>query len=77
MGVQIPDEVKKYFWGDNLSDLSWPKHKQYITQTILEKGDRLSINWLFTVISRSEVKDLLPKLRLPVKSSNFWHTYLS
>jgi len=75
--VDIPDDAKKYFWGDDLSDLSWEKHKKYIIQTLLEKGDLASWRWLFTKVSKSEVKELLPDLRLQPKSSNFWKIYLS
>ena len=77
MPVSIPEEVKKYFWGDNLSELSWLRHKKYITQTLLEKGDVLSLRWLFTMVTREEVKKMIPTLRLQKRSSNFWNIYLS
>jgi hypothetical protein len=73
----IPDVARKYFWGDNLSDLSWPKNKKYIVQTLLERGNASSLRWLFQHITREEVKKLLPTLRLPKKSNNFWGVYLS
>lgn len=77
MSQSIPNQAKKYFWGDNLDDLSWPKHKRYIIQTLLEKGDIVSLRWLFTKVTRQEVQKLLPDLRLQYKSSNFWSVYLS
>lgn len=77
MSSSIPECAKKYFWGDNLSDLSWPKHKKYITQTLLEKGNIPSLRWLFTQITRNEVKEMLFTLGLSKKSSNFWKMYLS
>ena len=73
----IPDTAKKYFWGDDLSDLSWTKHQRYIVQTLLEKGNISSLRWLFKNISKNEVKNMLPTLRLQKKSSNFWGIYLS
>jgi hypothetical protein len=75
--TDLPGDAQKYFWGDDLSDLSWEKHKNYIIQTLLEKGDRASLRWLFTRVSKSEVQKLLPDLRLQPKSSNFWKIYLS
>lgn len=77
MTQTIPKSVQKFFWGDSLSDLSWPKNKKYITQTLLEKGNSLAVKWLFTIVSRDEVRQMIPTLRLSKKSSNFWSMYLS
>lgn len=76
MSNVIPDSLSKFFWGDDLNELSWPEHKQYITQTLLDKGNHESLKWLFSKVTNSEVRSLLPKLKLSKKSSNFWHTYL-
>jgi hypothetical protein len=73
----IPNGTRKFFWGDNLSELSWPKHKKYIIQTLLEKGDTFSLKWLFSLVTRKEIKGLLPNLRLEKKSKNFWSIYLA
>lgn len=75
--TRLPDYVKLYFWGDDLSDLSWEKHRNYIIQTLLEKGDVPSLHWLFARISKSEVKKLLPNLHLQPRSNHFWNIYLS
>jgi len=77
MFITIPTSVKKYFWGDDLTDLSWDKHKKYIIQTLLDKGDKSSLQWLFGQVTRSDVKNLLPFLKLQKKSGNFWNIYLS
>lgn len=77
MYQSIPDAVKKYFWGDDLSELSWIKHKKYIIQTLLERGNTSSLRWLFQQITHDEVKKMLFTLRLQKKSSNFWNVYLS
>lgn len=77
MPPSIPNAIKKYFWGDDLSDLSWTKHKKYIIQTLLEHGNITSLRWLFQQITREEVKNMLSSLRLQKKSSNFWTVYLS
>jgi hypothetical protein len=77
MSQALPQVAKKYFWGDNLSELSWTKHKKYIVQTLLERGNSPSLKWLFSRIPRPEVKKLLPNLRLDKKSRNFWNIYLS
>ena len=77
MSQSIPDTAKKYFWEDNLAELSWQKHNKYIIQTLLEKGDIVPLRWLFTLVTREEVKKMLPTLHLQKKSSNFWNIYLS
>lgn len=77
MSQLLPDQAKKYFWGDNLDEFEWPKHKKYIIQTLLDKGDEQALHWLFAKVSRLEVQKLLPSLRLQSKSDNFWRVYLS
>jgi hypothetical protein len=75
--IDLTGDAQKYFWGDDLSDLSWEKNRNYIIQTLLEQGDIASLRWLFTKVSKSEVQKLLPDLHLGPKSSNFWKVILS
>lgn len=77
MSLSIPATAKKYFWGDSLSELSWPKHKKYIVQTLLDKGNVSSLRWLFAHITQEEVKKMLPTMKLQKRSGNFWNIYLS
>jgi len=77
MKLSFPDQIKKYFWGDNLDQLNWSEHKKYIVQTLLDNGNTDALQWLFQQISRAEVKTLLASLKLQPKSSNFWRIYLS
>lgn len=77
MSGTIPAQVKKYFWGDDLAQLNWQDHQQYITQTLLERGGKQSISWLFDQVSRKDVQKMLPSLKLSPKSRNFWEIYLS
>ena len=73
----LPKYVTKYFWGDNLNELNWQNHQQYITQTILEKGDREAAEWLLQTTNKSALKQQLNSLKLNPKSANFWKIYLS
>jgi|GEM_PF-500885 len=75
--ILIPPEVKKYFWGDDLDTLSWETHQSYIEQTLLERGDQNAINWLFSHLSKAQIKSSFPRLKLSPKSANFWSIYLS
>lgn len=77
MPEDIPDIVKKYFWGDDLSELNWEKHKLYIIETLLNKADKSALKWLFQQISPQEIQKMLPSLKLSTKSLNFWQIYLS
>ncbi len=77
MKIILSPQVKKFFWGDDLTQLNWATHKKYIVQTLLEKGDQDSIQWLFEQANQTEVKEILPTLTLSPKSNNFWKLYLS
>lgn len=73
----FPDYVAKYFWGDNLSELSMQEHADYISQTILDKGDIDAISWLFSHINKDVIRDKLSEYKLTPQSANFWSVYLS
>ena len=73
----IPRQVKKYFWGDDLDQLNWTDHKQYIVQTLLNKGDEKAISWLLQKTDLNEIRQMISQLKLDAKSHNFWKTYLS
>jgi len=77
MGETRLYQIEQYFWGDDLAELEWKKHKNSIIQTLLNKGDTPAIQWLFTQVTASELQDLLPTLQLEPKSANFWQIYLS
>jgi len=77
MKVDLPTSLNKYFWGDDLNDIKWPKGKNYIVQTLLEKGNKDAIGWLFGQVDKSQIVRMLPGLRLSQKSLNFWTIYLA
>ncbi len=73
---RLPNSVIKYFWGDDLVDLDWDKHRDYIAKTILEKGDRESVKWLISNTGRDYLKRVVKEKKLDPKSKNFWNIYL-
>ena len=73
----LPKTVAKYFWGDNLKDLNWRDHKDYITKTILDKGNSQAITWLMAKTDRNYIKKIAKGKELGPKSKNFWNFYLS
>lgn len=77
MALTLPKFLRQYFWGDRLSQLSWQKHRKYITKTVLEKGDRQAASWLLKTAGRQTLRRQLGSLALTPKSANFWRLYLS
>jgi len=77
MDLTIPTKTSELFWGDDLNDLSLEKNKKYIVQTILEKGDVEDVKWLFSKVSKEEIKELLSTLRLSDLSSNYWNLFFN
>lgn len=73
----LPKPVSRYFWGDNLKELNWKDHKNYITKTILEKGDSNAVNWLIKKAGKAYVKKIAQKERLDKKSKTFWNFYFT
>jgi len=77
MPATLPKFLHQYFWGDQLNQLNWQDHQRYITQTILEKGDRQAAAWLLKTAGNQSIKKQLSSLSLTPKSANFWRLYLS
>jgi hypothetical protein len=77
MTKTMPNQVKKYFWGDDLGQLNWNDHKKYIIQTLLDKGDSKSVSWLLKQAPKREILNILPSLKLSPRSYNFWKIYLA
>ena len=73
----LPQSVLKYFWGDKLEELSWEKHKNYISKTLLEKGDKEAVAWLLKKVDKDYLKDIVAIKKIDAKSENFWNIYLS
>ncbi|MEK7497952.1 MAG: hypothetical protein AAB656_03465 [Patescibacteria group bacterium] len=73
----LPQSVLKYFWGDKLEELSWEKHKNYISKTLLKKGDKEAVAWLLKKVDKDYLKDIVAIKKIDAKSENFWNIYLS
>ena len=73
----LPTYITKYFWGDDLQELDLKKNKEYIIQTILEKGDQKAIQWLLSEFDKDTLRQLISQIKLSKKSANFWGLYFS
>jgi len=72
----LPKHIAKFFWGDNLKDLSFKKNSKYISKTILSKGDLPAIKWLFKKQPKKQLEKFI-KPKMDKKSRNFWQIYFS
>ena len=70
----LPKFISKYFWGDNLNDLQFSKHKQYISRTLLDRGDVRAVKWLTSKVPQKQLKTNLSR-KLSPKSYNFWRLF--
>lgn len=75
--IDLPAEVTKYFWGDDLTQLSWERNRRYITQTLLERGDAGAVRWLLSRVERKSLREQIDRLKMSPKSSNYWQLYLA
>jgi len=73
----IPEHIQKYFWGDDLAELDWEKHKDYIAKMVLEKGDIDAVEWLFGKTNKDYLRHILEIKKLDPKSENYWKIYLA
>jgi len=73
----MPSFLTKYFWGDDLSQLSWEKNSKYMTETILNRGNTEAVKWLLERVEKKKLVDELQSFKLNAKSANFWKIYLS
>jgi len=73
----LPPFVAQYFWGDDVSQLDIHKNEKYIIQVLLEVGNSDALHWLFSVVNKQIIKNVLPSLKLSKKSAQFWNIYLS
>jgi len=74
---QLPEFITRYFWGDDLHQLDFSKNKKYILQVLLERGNQKAIQWLFSVLDKDTIKNILPTIKLSKKSTQFWNIYLA
>lgn len=73
----LPDYVAKYFWGDDVAELSWKQNKKYIVETLLNRGDERAIEWLFQNVEKKDITTELEQYKLEPKSANYWKLVLT
>lgn len=54
----MPNELKKYFWDTEFEKLDINKNKSYIISRLYCYGDIKEINWLKSIYSNEEIKEV-------------------
>ncbi|MCH7951326.1 hypothetical protein IH980_01125 [Patescibacteria group bacterium] len=75
--TQLPPEITKYFWGDDLNELNWEEHRDYISKKIMEQGDGKAVKWLLNKVDKKTLQSFLSDVKMSKKSANFWSLYFS
>lgn len=71
--INLPEDIKKYFWDCDFNKLSWEGYSFFITERILNFGNMDDIKWLLGVTDRDFIKKVVTESRnLNKKTSNFW-----
>jgi len=67
------DHLRPFFWDSDISKINIKEHKQYLMERILELGDEKAVQWLFSHLPLSEIKQTLKNnRRISEKSKNYW-----
>lgn len=59
----MPEELKKYFWDVNFSELDIKQHKRYIIARLYCYGDLKAIKWVKDTYTLEEIKDVAKSSR--------------
>lgn len=76
--MELPIELKKYFWEIDFDKLDYKEKPEYVALRILEYGDIKAVQWLLQNIDKKVIKQVLKKRRgLSLKSWNFWSLFFN
>lgn len=74
----IPGEIKKYFWDIDAKKLNPKESPEYVSERLLEYGDRPALKWLFKNYPRNFLAGLVLKSRrMSPRSANFWSLFFN
>jgi hypothetical protein len=76
MPENTPLTVKNLFWEYNTTEINLNKHKPFVVERILEKGNFESIKWLFKLYSISDIrKTIAQSSNISQKTLDFWQNF--
>jgi len=74
--LQIPDELKVYFWDVSIDDIDLIKHRKFIIARILNEGNQKALIWLFKTYDEGTIKQSVRTTRdLTVKTARCWQNF--
>ena len=72
--INLPQDIRKYFWDCDFNKLSWEDYSFFITERILNFGNMDDIKWLLGITDRDFIKKVVTESRnLNKKTRNFWN----
>jgi len=74
--LQIPDELKVYFWDVSIDDIDLIKHRKFIIARILNEGNQKALIWLFKTYDEETIKQSVRIIHdLTVKTARCWQNF--
>ncbi len=74
--MQIPDELKVYFWDVSVNAIDLTKHSSFVIARLLNEGNHEALIWLFKVYDEHTIEHAVRTARgLTVKTARCWQNY--
>lgn len=70
----IPAELAWLFWDVDPSTIDLDRHRDYVLERIMTRGDWLAMRWLIDRVAAAELAEFLSRRgdRLPPRERAFW-----
>ena len=73
MKTVIPKKFNTLFWDYNINSIDEKKHRKFIVERFVEKGNTESLKWIFKKYKKSFIWQTIKKCpNISPKTRNFW-----
>lgn len=70
----MPQQLSKFFWDTDITNIDIDDHKGYIMGRLLHLGDEAALRWLKQTYTRSDLKNYVNRgQELSAKDRNFFN----
>lgn len=77
MKKQIPQQFKVLFWDCKFNQVDIDRHKQFIIERLLEKGNMDAVKWVFNNFRKQAIFNIVQTSQnISSKTKNFWDIVL-